>query len=65
MPQLIDELKYLGRSDIMVVAGGVIPPDDYDYLKQKGVVAIFGPGTPIATSASEILKTMLIKGNAG
>ena len=61
VPQLIDELNKLGREDILVVAGGVIPPDDYDYLKQKGVVAIFGPGTPIATSATEILEVLLAK----
>ena len=61
VPQLISELKKIGREDILVVAGGVIPPNDYDYLMQKGVVAIFGPGTPIANSASEILRTLINK----
>jgi methylmalonyl-CoA mutase len=61
VPQLIEELKNIGRDDIMVVAGGVIPPDDYAYLQQKGVVAIFGPGTPIATSAAKILNGLLAK----
>ena len=59
VPQLIEELKRIGRADIMVVAGGVIPPDDYEFLRQKGVVAIFGPGTPIAISATEILNDLL------
>jgi methylmalonyl-CoA mutase len=59
VPQLISELKKIGREDILVVAGGVIPPDDYDFLKQSGVVAIFGPGTPIANSASEILEILI------
>lgn len=61
VPQLIDELKNIGRADIMVVAGGVIPPNDYEFLRQKGVVAIFGPGTPIAVSAAEILHDLLAK----
>ncbi len=59
VPQLIEELKKIGRGDIMVVAGGVIPPDDYDFLRQQGVAAIFGPGTPIAASAIEILHKLL------
>jgi methylmalonyl-CoA mutase len=61
VPQLIEALKNIGREDIMVVAGGVIPPDDYAYLQQKGVVAIFGPGTPIAASAAKILNSLLAK----
>ncbi len=59
VPQLIEELKKIGREDIMVVAGGVIPPDDYGFLRQQGVAAIFGPGTPIAASAIEILHKLL------
>ena len=58
IPQLIEELKKLGRKDIMVVAGGVIPPKDYDFLKEQGVAAIFGPGTPIASSVIEILNQL-------
>ncbi|RLD25054.1 MAG: methylmalonyl-CoA mutase [Bacteroidetes bacterium] len=61
IPQLIEELKTIGRGDILVVAGGVIPPDDYEFLQQKGVVAIFGPGTPIASSATEILNSLIAK----
>ena len=61
VPQLIEELKNIGREDIMVVAGGVIPPVDYEFLRQKGVVSIFGPGTPIAASAAEILNGLLAK----
>jgi methylmalonyl-CoA mutase len=55
VPQLIEELRKIGREDILVVAGGVIPPNDYHFLFDKGVAAIFGPGTPIAESAIEIL----------
>jgi methylmalonyl-CoA mutase len=61
IPQLITALAKIGRTDILVVAGGVIPPADYDFLKQAGVTAIFGPGTPIATSATEILNSLLNK----
>lgn len=59
VPQLIDALKTLGRPDIKVVAGGVIPPGDYDFLRKAGVAGIFGPGTPVAESAREILNTLL------
>ena len=59
IPQLIDELDRLGRSDIMVFAGGVIPAQDYDYLFSKKVAAVFGPGTVIAESAIKIMKTYL------
>ncbi len=59
IPQLIAELKKLGREDIMVVAGGVIPPQDYDFLYQAGVQGIFGPGTVIAVAAQDILKKLL------
>ncbi len=54
-PQAIAELKKLGREDILVVVGGVIPPDDYDFLKKAGVAAVFGPGTVIARAAQELL----------
>ncbi|MCL4153154.1 UNVERIFIED_CONTAM: hypothetical protein GTU68_019450 [Idotea baltica] len=59
VPQLIAELKKLGREDIMVIAGGVIPPNDYDYLYEAGVSGIFGPGTVIAKAAQEILQKLI------
>ncbi len=59
VPQIIDELKKLGREDIIVIAGGVIPAQDYDFLYQSGVAAIFGPGTPVAKAACEILGILL------
>ena len=59
VPQVIAELKKLGRDDIMVVAGGVIPQQDYDFLYKAGVSFIFGPGTVISKSAIEILKQLL------
>jgi methylmalonyl-CoA mutase len=59
IPQVIKELKDLGRADIMVIAGGVIPPQDYDYLYKAGVVGIFGPGTSIPDAAVKILEIML------
>jgi methylmalonyl-CoA mutase len=58
IPQLIEELGKLGRPDIQVVAGGVIPPGDYDYLQKKGVSEIFGPGTVIAEAAIRILQKL-------
>jgi methylmalonyl-CoA mutase len=54
-------LKKLGREDIMVIAGGVIPAQDYDFLYQAGVAAIFGPGTPVAYSAVQMMKILLGK----
>ncbi|MAO45806.1 MAG: methylmalonyl-CoA mutase [Crocinitomicaceae bacterium] len=59
VPGLIAELEQLGRPDILVVAGGVIPPSDYDQLYKMGVVGVFGPGTPITSSASEILNVLI------
>ncbi len=61
VPQIIEELKKLGREDIMVIAGGVIPAQDYDFLYQAGVAAIFGPGTPVAYSAVQMMKILLGK----
>ena len=61
IPQLIAELKRLGREDIMVIAGGVIPAQDYDFLYQAGVAAIFGPGTSVAKAAVEMMKILLDK----
>ncbi len=53
--QLVAELKKIGRHDIVVVVGGVIPPQDYDFLKQNGAAAVFGPGTLIPDAAKEVL----------
>jgi len=58
LPQVIEELKKLGREDIMVVAGGVIPPQDYQFLFDAGVAAIFGPGTPVSTSAIRMMELL-------
>jgi methylmalonyl-CoA mutase len=55
LPQLVDELAKLGRDDILVVIGGVIPAQDYDYLYQRGAAAIFGPGTVIPVAAMRVL----------
>jgi methylmalonyl-CoA mutase len=59
IPQVIDELKKLGREDILVIAGGVIPPQDYKFLYDAGVAAIFGPGTSVAKAAKQILEILL------
>lgn len=59
VPQVIEELKKYGREDIMVVAGGVIPQQDYEFLFKAGVSFVFGPGTVIAKSAQDILKKLL------
>ncbi|MCP4753731.1 MAG: methylmalonyl-CoA mutase, partial [Proteobacteria bacterium] len=59
LPQLIGELKKLDRADIAVVVGGVIPAQDYDYLKEQGALAIFGPGTVIPVAAGKILNELL------
>ena len=59
VPQVIEELKKLGREDIMVIVGGVIPPQDYDFLFKSGAIAIFGPGTKISEAAVKILSILL------
>lgn len=59
VPQLIEELKKLGREDIMVIAGGVIPAQDYQYLYDAGVKGVFGPGTVISVAAQKILKELM------
>jgi len=59
VPALIEELKKLGREDIMVIAGGVIPAQDYQYLYDAGVKGIFGPGTVISIAAQKILKELM------
>ena len=58
VPQIIAELKKLGREDILVVVGGVIPAQDYDELYRDGAVAIFGPGTPIAKSVIKMIELL-------
>jgi methylmalonyl-CoA mutase len=58
VPQLIEELKKQGRPDILVVAGGVIPEQDYDFLYNAGCVGIFGPGTKISVAAMEIVEVL-------
>lgn len=59
VPQIIAELKKLGREDIVVIVGGVIPAQDYEELYADGAAAIFGPGTPIATAAIKILEILM------
>jgi methylmalonyl-CoA mutase len=58
VPQLIDELRRLDRDDILVVVGGVIPPQDYDFLYRAGVAGIYGPGTVIPVAAQKIMKIL-------
>ncbi len=59
VPQVIEELKKYGREDIMVIVGGVIPPQDYQYLFDAGAVAVFGPGTKISEAAIKILEVLM------
>ena len=59
IPQIIAELKKLGREDILVFAGGVIPAQDYDFLYKAGVMAIFGPGTSVAKSACQVMELLM------
>ena len=59
VPQVISEMKKLGREDIMVIVGGVIPPQDYQFLFDSGAVAIYGPGTKISKAAIEMLEILI------
>lgn len=59
VPETIQRLKAINREDIMVIVGGVVPPQDYEFLFEQGVAAVFGPGTIISDAASEILKIMI------
>lgn len=59
IPQVINELRKLGRGDILVIAGGVIPAQDYKFLYDAGVAAIFGPGTSVSKAAKQILSILL------
>ena len=61
VPQIVDELKKLGREDIIVIAGGVIPAQDYDALYKAGAAAIFGPGTPVSYAAIKIMEMLMQK----
>lgn len=64
VPQVIAELKRLGRQDILVVVGGVIPPQDYAFLYEAGVIAVFGPGTKISRAAAQLLEILLHSSSA-
>ncbi len=64
VPMLVEELRKQGADDILVVCGGVIPPQDYDFLKKKGVAAIYGPGTNIPAAAAEVLGLIVKKRRA-
>ena len=59
VPQVIEELKKLGREDIMVIVGGVIPPQDYDFLYKAGAACIFGPGSIISDCAIKMLEILM------
>lgn len=59
VPAVISELTEMGRSDILVVAGGVIPPNDYEFLRGQGVAGIFGPGTKAGVAACDILNQLI------
>jgi methylmalonyl-CoA mutase len=59
VPAVIEELKKLGRDDIMVIAGGVIPPQDYKFLYDAGTVAVFGPGTKVTSAGKKILELLI------
>lgn len=59
IPQVINELRKAGREDILVIAGGVIPPQDYQFLYDAGVAAVFGPGSPVTRAAIQILEILL------
>jgi methylmalonyl-CoA mutase len=63
LPKLMEELKKYGREDIMVTVGGVIPPQDYEFLYQNGASFIFGPGTKLTESAKQIMEKLLARGN--
>lgn len=58
LPQVVEQLKRLGREDIAVVIGGVIPAQDYSYLIEKGAAAIFGPGTVIPIAAQQVIEEL-------
>merc|ERR1711881_56587 len=55
VPQLVEQLKICGREDILVICGGVIPPQDYEFLYENGSTAVYGPGTRIPAAAAELI----------
>jgi methylmalonyl-CoA mutase len=59
VPQVIEELKTLGRDDILVVVGGVVPPQDFQFLYDAGAAGVFGPGTIIPVAAQKILRVLI------
>jgi methylmalonyl-CoA mutase len=61
LPQLKEELRKVGMGDVMLIAGGVIPAEDYDFLYKNGVDFVFGPGTKIAVAAIEMLEKLIQK----
>ncbi|HOL70216.1 MAG TPA: methylmalonyl-CoA mutase [Bryobacteraceae bacterium] len=61
VPQVINELRRLGRSDILVVVGGIVPPQDYAFLREAGVAGVYGPGTVIPECAREILEMLMAR----
>ena len=61
VPDLVNSLAKLGRPDVMIICGGVIPPQDYDFLYKHGVGAIFGPGTKLPVAALEVI---VVKSNS-
>ena len=64
VPMLVEELRKQGADDVLVICGGVIPPQDYDFLKKKGVAAVYGPGTNIPEAAAEVLRLIAKKRKA-
>jgi len=58
IPELIQRLREQGRSDIKVIAGGVIPPQDYEYLRNSGVQGIYGPGSNVVECAADVLRLL-------
>ncbi len=58
VPELVERLREAGRGDVLVVCGGVIPPQDYDFLYAAGAAAIFGPGTKLPAAALQVLETI-------
>jgi methylmalonyl-CoA mutase len=58
VPELIRKLREMGAPEIAVVVGGIIPPRDYPFLREEGVAAIFGPGTPIPKAAREVIQVV-------
>jgi methylmalonyl-CoA mutase len=64
VPQLIDELRAKGADDVVIVVGGVIPPGDYGFLFDRGVAAVFGPGTNIPEAANKVLDLVIERRHA-